>query len=150
MINQIKTNLGELGVDSGYPHNAACLSSLCPRKHWDHLPFPSQTGEDEVLVPSCSSLRSVYPPTLNRVEGISAVTQALGALESHRHVWASLIGLVSSGCPFLIKLRSIRKDSVDLHQAVLFLQSRGGRQSIRKAAPGPRGRLSPSAHCQRA
>lgn len=71
-----------------------------------------------------------------QAEGISAVTQALGALESHRRVWASLIGLVSSGCPFLVKLCSIRKDSVGLHQALLFLQSRGGRQSIRKAAPG--------------
>ena len=84
-----------------------------------------------LLLPEVDAL-----PTLNSVEGISAVTQALDALESHRHVWASFIGLVSSGRPFLIKLRSIRKDSVGLHQAVLFLQSRGGRQSIPKPAPG--------------
>lgn len=90
-----------------------------------------------LLLPEVSAL-----PTLNRVEGLLAVTQALDALEIHRHVWTSLIGLVSSGRPFLIKLHSVRKDSVGLHQAVLFLQSRVGWQSNPKAAPGAESRLS--------
>ena len=113
MINQIEPNLGEFGRHSGYSYNAACLSSLCNKGGLSQgdietdFPCLVQTGKDEILVTSCSSLTSMLSP--HWTGGIRAATQMMGAVDSHDHARFSLTRLVFNEPPILTKFLSIRK-----------------------------------------